>query len=188
MTEGQSSGSQEQSGSEGSSTGGEGQSSGQSQTSSSSASGEGQSGGQSQGSGEQSQGQSPDGVRESQVQAQAGSDLEPKVANLLAYIFGALGGLIVYLTQRNREVRFHAAQSIMITIAFVAVAIVLNILAGIFGAIGIGVLAVLIGFLGSAVLWLAGLALVIVMCIKGYNEEHYKLPVIGDLAETWAGK
>lgn len=113
--------------------------------------------------------------------AQADS-MDPNIAGLVAYITW-IGGLIMFLTQKNREVRFHAAQCILLTIA---------------GAIGYAVLFMLqmvTAFLGpvslifSGVSLLAGVglfALWIFLVIKGYKLEHFKLPLIGDMAEKWA--
>ena len=42
------------------------------------------------------------------------SRLDPKIAGLLAYLFGWVGGLVMFFTQTDRQVRFHAAQSIVV--------------------------------------------------------------------------
>lgn len=130
---------------------------------------------------EQAGGQ-PDWVTQGQSGGQ-GAGLDPKVGGLLSYLLGWIGGLIMFFTQKNPEVRFHGAQSVLLNIALVAVYIALSILSAIL-AIGFGGFALftllysLIG-IGALVIW-------VIMCIKGYNLEHYKLPVIGDMAERWA--
>lgn len=106
--------------------------------------------------------------------------LEPNVASLLAYAFGWLSGLALYLMEtENREVRFHAAQSILLCIALLVVYIPLFIL----GFVPV------IGFLA----WLATLAvgvgafgLWVYMLVQAWNLNHLKLPMIGDMAEQWA--
>lgn len=108
--------------------------------------------------------------------------LEPNVASLLAYAFGWLSGLALYLMEtENREVRFHAAQSILLCIALLVVYIPLFIL----GFVPV------IGFLA----WLATLAvgvgafgLWVYMLVQGWNLNHVKLPMIGDMAEQWAAR
>jgi uncharacterized membrane protein len=116
----------------------------------------------------------------------SGDGLDPKVAGLLSYLlFGWIGGLIMYFTQTHPEVRFHAAQSILASIAIFAIYFVLGIISGI-AAVGLGALA-FFGLLYT-VLGLAVLALWVFLCIKGYNLEHFKLPFIGDIAENWAAK
>ena len=109
---------------------------------------------------------------------QGGGGLDPKIAGLLAYFFGWIGGLIVYLTQKNPEVRFHGAQSILLSIAVFAVYIVGAILTAISSFFAILLL----------VVYLAVFALFIFMCVQGYSQKHFKLPVIGDIAEQWASK
>ncbi|MEX0659259.1 MAG: DUF4870 domain-containing protein [Egibacteraceae bacterium] len=109
--------------------------------------------------------------------------LDPKVGGLLSYLlFGWIGGLIMYLTQKHPEVRFHGAQSVIvfggITVAWIALQIIAVVLP--FG----GILTFFVGI----VLWLGSLVLWVILCIKGYNLEHFKLPVAGDLAEQWAAK
>jgi uncharacterized membrane protein len=119
----------------------------------------------------------------------ASAGIEPRIANLLSYLFMGLGGLIIYLTQRDREVRFHGAQSVLIAISFLAFWIGLTILQIIFGTIDIlGFIAAIIGFIISLVVFFGYFVLVIIMCVKGYNQEHVKLPFIGDIAEQWAAK
>lgn len=117
--------------------------------------------------------------------AAAGDGLDPKVGGLVAYLTW-VGGLIMLLTQKHREVRFHAAQSILLSIALVAVYIVLGIVQLIAGLIlwWLGALfSIVYGIVG-----LASLALWIFLIIKGYNLVHVKLPLIGDMAEKWAAK
>lgn len=117
--------------------------------------------------------------------APAGDGLDPKVGGLVAYLTW-VGGLIMLLTQKHREVRFHAAQSILLSIALVAVYIALGIVQLIAGFIlwWLGALfSVLYGIVG-----LASLALWIFLIVKGYNLVHVKLPLIGDMAEKWATK
>jgi uncharacterized membrane protein len=115
-------------------------------------------------------------------QGQSGA-LDPKIGAMLSYLlFGWVGGLIMYFTQKHPEVRFHAAQSVIVFGALSIVQIVLSTVGGFgFGAfIVFGLLSTLIGLL-SLGLW-------IYLSIQGYNLNHVKLPVAGDLAEEWAAK
>ena len=99
-------------------------------------------------------------------------------ASLLAYLFGWIGGLIVYLTQKNPEARFHGAQSVLLSIAVFAVYVVLFVLTFVSNLFGIFLL----------LLWLAAFGVFIFMCVQGYQMKHTKLPIIGDIAEQWASK
>lgn len=120
-----------------------------------------------------------------QAPAQATSmGMDPKVAGLLAYLFGWISGLIFFLMEKqNKEVRFHAAQSILLSGAFTVLIILLNILS-FSGSLG---LLALFGLL-SLLVWLAFVGVAILMMVKAYNLQHYKLPIIGDMAENMAGK
>ena len=108
---------------------------------------------------------------------QTSMGMDPKVASLLAYMFGWISGLIFFLMEKtNREVRFHAAQSLLMAGAFTILYYLIVFLP--------------LGFLDwilLSILGIGGLVLWIVMMIKGYNLEHFKLPVIGDIAENMAG-
>lgn len=121
------------------------------------------------------------------VQPTTTSGLDPKVGGLLAYLFGWIGGLIVYLTQKDPEVRFHAAQSLLFNVAYLVAFF------GVWTLSFIGIMAqstaltVLFSLLLFAVVG-AFFVTWIVMCVKGYKLAHTKLPVIGDIAERWATK
>jgi uncharacterized membrane protein len=99
------------------------------------------------------------------------TNLQPNVAGLLCYLGVWVTGIIFLLIeQKNKFVRFHAIQSIIV---FVALGIASAFLSQIplvgwfFGAI-IGVL--------SFVLW-------IVLMVKAYHGQLYKVVLAGDLAE-----
>jgi uncharacterized membrane protein len=120
-----------------------------------------------------------------QAPKDAANDLDPKLGALLSYLlFGWIGGLIMFFTQKHPEVRFHAAQSIL---TFGGISILSALLSGFSGVFyGFAVWA-LLGLL-STLLGLAAFGLWILLCIKAYNLEHFKLPVVGDYAERWAAK
>jgi uncharacterized membrane protein len=112
-------------------------------------------------------------------------DLDPKLAGLLAYVFGWVSGLILFFTHKHPEVRFHAAQSIL---TFGGLSVLYALLGAFSSAMPFGLgLWALFGLL-STLLGLAALGLWILLCIKGYNLEHFKLPIIGDYAERWVEK
>ena len=105
--------------------------------------------------------------------------LEANVAGLLCYVLGWITGLIFFLLEKeDKLVRFHAMQSIVTFGAFTAVFIVLSILEWLplVGVLFL-VLESLIGIL-AFVLW-------IVLMIKAYQGERYKLPWAGDFAERY---
>jgi uncharacterized membrane protein/ribosomal protein L40E len=105
--------------------------------------------------------------------------LEPNLAGLLCYALGWITGVIFFLLEKeNKFVRFHALQSIVTFGAFTVLWIVFSILTYIryIGTL-FEVLNILSGIL-AFVLW-------IVLMVKAYQGEKYKLPVAGDMAEKY---
>ena len=108
--------------------------------------------------------------------------LADNVAGLLAYvtIIPAIIFLVIEPFNRNRFVRFHSFQCIFTAIAWWVLWIILHVIATIpvFGWLTIFVWP-LVG-LGGLVLW-------IILMMKAYQGQMFKLPVIGDIAEKQAG-
>jgi uncharacterized membrane protein len=105
-----------------------------------------------------------------------GSELDPKLSAMLAYLLGIIGGIVFYSISKDSFVKFHAMQSIFY---FIAVAVFYVIF---------WVLGFIIPFL-FFLTWLVGLAITavwIILMVKAYGGERFKLPVIGDMAEKYA--
>jgi uncharacterized membrane protein len=106
--------------------------------------------------------------------------LDPKVAGLLTYLFGWVTGLVFFLIEKeHREVRFHAAQSILLSVTLI----------GAYLALGIVMMIPVIGVLaliGYAVLGLGGFVLWVYLLVQGYHLNHVRLPVLGEIAERMA--
>lgn len=113
------------------------------------------------------------------------SGLDPNLAAAIAYAFGWISGLIFFLVEPdNKFVRFHALQSIFLNIALIVAYTGLGLLMAVFGVIpGIGFLFAMLGVVAYAVLGVGFLILWIMLMIRAYQGEKFKLPVIGDLAE-----
>lgn len=121
----------------------------------------------------------------SAVSQTTSTGLDPKLAGLLCYILGIITGFIFFLIEKtNHVVRFHAAQSIVFSAASIVLWIVLFILQVIFYRISwtLGNFFNLLNLL----IWLGLFIVWIVLLIKGYSGEKWKLPVLGDLAERLA--
>ena len=98
--------------------------------------------------------------------------LEKNVACAATYVLGWITGLVFFLAEKeNKDIRFHAAQSIVT-----------------FGILTVLSLVPVIGWMLSPFIFLVGLVLWIVLLIKAYQGERFKLPVVGDLVEKLAGK
>jgi uncharacterized membrane protein len=99
--------------------------------------------------------------------------LDPHLAGLLAYLFGIVSGaLILILEKRHPEVRFHAAQSIVASIAIIVLSFVSGVL----------VFIPILGALISLVIWLGSVVLWIYLLIQGFRLNHVELPFIGAYA------
>ncbi len=97
--------------------------------------------------------------------------IKPNVAGLLAYLLGFITGLIFLLIEKNNKfVRFHALQSIA-TFGFIFVAQWILAFIPVLGPIVSGLLSI-----AAVILW-------IVLMVKAYQGEKYKLPYLGDVAE-----
>jgi len=108
--------------------------------------------------------------------------LESNIGGLLSYVLGWITGLIFFLIEEKDEfIRFHAMQSIIFFGAVTAVMIVFGILEWIpFIGILFTVLTALVG-LFAFVMW-------IILMVKAYQGERFKLPIAGDLAEKYSAK
>jgi uncharacterized membrane protein len=117
--------------------------------------------------------------------SQSSTGLDPKLAGLLCYILGIITGLIFFLIEKSNDVvRFHAAQSILFSGSMIVLWIILTILQFVILSISLS-----LGSIFSLLTMLLGLAvfvLWVVLLIKGYSGEKWKLPVIGDMAERMA--
>lgn len=112
--------------------------------------------------------------------------VQPPVANLLSYLLGFIGGLIMFLTQKNQEVRFHGMQAILLDVTFVVGLIVVSIVSGILGSLTQSFLIFALLSLVWFAVFIGWGVLRIIGCVQGYQQRHFKLPVIGDFAERFA--
>ena len=113
-------------------------------------------------------------IRREKYQAAEGTStgLESNVAGLLCYVLGWVSGIaFLVLEQKDRWVRFHAAQSLVVfgilTIAGLIVAWI--------PLVGI-VLASIIAFIG-VMLW-------VILMVKAYNGERFEVPWAGEVADN----
>lgn len=98
-------------------------------------------------------------------------EIQPNVAGLLCYLGVWITGIIFFVIEKkNNWVRFHAAQSIVIFGSFFIAGLVLGWIPGFGGVI-------------SAILGIAGFILWVVLMVKAYHGERYKVFIAGDIAE-----
>jgi len=109
------------------------------------------------------------------------------IAGVIAYltIFPAIFFLLVEPFKRNRFVRFHSFQHLLLWAAGVGVGI---------AAALVGAILQLIPFMRvlffplSGLISLAWFFLWLLLVVKAYYHEMFKLPYLGDLAQEWADR
>lgn len=116
-----------------------------------------------------------------------GGGIEPKIAGILAYLFGWLGGLVIYLVNKDEFSRFHGAQSILLNIAVAVLFIGLGILGAVFGFVA-DFFAFIFFTLLYPLIGLGAFVLAIYLMVSAYQGKKVVLPVIGPMAEQWARK
>jgi uncharacterized membrane protein len=95
---------------------------------------------------------------------------QPNVGGALSYVLGFVTGIIFYLVSSDKFVRFHAVQSILLSIAFFVISAIIGV----------------IPFLGpviAPIIALATFLLFLYLIVKAYLGEKVILPFIGDMAE-----
>jgi len=103
-------------------------------------------------------------------------NLEQNLAGLLCYLGTVITGIIFLIIEKeNKFVRFHAMQSICFFAAIWIVSFILGFVP-------------FVGWLVASLLSLAGFVGWIVLMFKAYNNEYFKVPLIGDLSEDFLNK
>lgn len=102
--------------------------------------------------------------------------IDQNLEALLCYALGWITGIVfLFLEKENEYVRFHAMQSLVTFLALFIITMVIG---------SIPILGWLISFLVS----ILGLIIWVMLMIKAYQGEFYKLPYIGDFAEEQLSK
>jgi uncharacterized membrane protein len=97
--------------------------------------------------------------------------MQPNLEALLSYLFGFITGLVFYLIEKKSKfVRFHAMQSMLVFGAFFVINFVLLVIP-------------ILGLALSTLLSLVSITLWVLLMIKAYQGEYFKLPIAGDIAE-----
>ena len=110
--------------------------------------------------------------------------LEPRTASTLAYLAGPFSGALILLAEsKDRDVRFHAWQSI-VALGGLGVAVLASyLLAG--AALFISATVVSVMLAVATVIWIV-LAIVWVICLwKAWSGARWKIPIAGDYAERF---
>ena len=135
-------------------------------------------------------------------------DLDANLVALLCYLGNMvcmLGFVLSIITvlqdKKNKLARFHAWQSILLSltpIVVVVVWVVVSVVGSIIGAvvdtmIGVPIFTIIIFFISVVLYILMAIASLllfvgaIIGAIKGFNGELFKLPIIGKMADKYSG-
>ena len=122
-------------------------------------------------------------MMESEQQSSTG--LEPRTASALAYLAGPFSGaMILWVETQNRDVRFHAWQSI-VGLGGVGLAVILAyLIAGALVFRSATAVSVMVGV--ASVLWFVLLITWAICLWKALSGGRWKLPLAGDYAERLA--
>jgi uncharacterized membrane protein len=130
-----------------------------------------------------------------QMTAKSSTGLDENIAALLSYVFNWISGLVFFLIEKDsRLVRFHAMQSLILSIVFFVgmfalyflwfvLAIVASQISGLLGTL-VGLvfgLVIFVVFIACVIGWILGM-------IKAFQGQYFKLPVIGNFAEKFSTK
>jgi uncharacterized membrane protein len=113
--------------------------------------------------------------------------MDENIASALCYALGWITGLIFYFTDKRPTVRFHATQSIVVfgalTILYKALAIFMGFTFFAGGWVGFSAMLGIFRLveLAAAILW-------IVLMIKAYQGERFRVPIAADFADKVFGK
>ena len=117
----------------------------------------------------------------------AAAGMTDNVAGALCYLFGLITGILFLVLapyNQNRNIKFHAFQSIFLNIAWFVLWIGITVLSIVLNVVP--VLGAMISILLHAALGIGCLIIWLYMMFKTYNNEKIVLPVIGAMAEKQA--
>jgi uncharacterized membrane protein len=105
------------------------------------------------------------------VPERSSTGLDANIAAALTYLVGFITGILFLVLEKDSSfVRFHAMQSTIVSVAFVALQMALGFIP-------------ILGWMLMPLLGLAGLVLWLFLMVKAFQGERFKLPVVGDIAE-----
>jgi uncharacterized membrane protein len=112
--------------------------------------------------------------------------MNERLERVLAYAFGWVSGIILFFLEKNRNVRWHAAQS-MVTFGTLSIIIfVVSLLKGFLAWIPIlgWLTSAALGLLISALWWVVVILWVWLM-IMAFVQEDYRLPIVSGWVRYW---
>jgi uncharacterized membrane protein len=119
----------------------------------------------------------------------AGAGLTPNVAGALAYLVGAITGILFLVIdpfKNDRFVRFHAFQSIFFNLAWIAFWIVWTIVGLTLTAVSHGLFSIIL-LPVNLLVTVGGFCLWAYLMYSAYQGKTFQIPIIGPLAAKQAG-
>jgi uncharacterized membrane protein len=119
--------------------------------------------------------------------ASGGTGMEENIASLLCYVLGWVTGIIFLIIDKRPTVRFHAAQSIVV---FGGLSIIYYIILSMFSvSIAFGTLGM--WSFGLVIFWVVRLVffvLWILLMVKAYQRQMFRVPIAANIADSLVGK
>lgn len=116
--------------------------------------------------------------------------LDENVASAVAYVFGFLSGIVLFLVEtENQKVRFHAAQSMVLFAGLVAVSIGVTLFGILIDVVMPNLAGFLVGILvslGSLGVSLVALVLWLYLIVRAYQGANPRIPVVAGIADGLA--
>ena len=104
--------------------------------------------------------------------------MDENIEAALSYLLWVITGILFFVLEKESKfVKFHAMQSIAVSIALFVINIVLGIILSI----------TIIGLMLFPLIYLIEVILWIFLMYKAYKGEKFKLPIVGDFAEKQVG-
>ncbi len=104
--------------------------------------------------------------------------LDERIERVLAYVFFWVSGLVLFFLEKNRNVRWHAAQSILTFAPLFLLMLVVSILKSILGVIPVlgWLTSIGLNLLGS-ILWWVTILLWLWLMLMALIRPNYRLPI-----------
>lgn len=130
----------------------------------------------------------PSGTMPTGTPLQPVAGMSDNAAGALCYLFGFITGILFLVLapyNTNRNIRFHAFQSIFLSVGWFVLWIAFGIISAVLHFVPVigAMFSIFFGFC----LWVGAVVLWIYMLFKTYNGEKVVLPVVGPMAEKQAG-
>jgi|SRR5579859_924375 uncharacterized membrane protein len=111
---------------------------------------------------------------------------DERLERVFAYAFGWISGIFLFFMEKNRNVRWHAVQSMVTFGSLSILMLAISILRGYLAFVP------LLGWLTTAalglllsVLWWVTIILWVWLMIMAFVQEDYRLPFVGDFVRYW---